>query len=209
MALALSSADIDDPYDAWDAFVLHCLGRHYAYSDFVAMNSVIAHRAVTFDPDVLDIYFSMKPAWRASGRMAHVAMKSLGPDLMALPDANSGFSANNGFAKQILLLFARAAARRSGLVARPPRPADATWTHGSWSNLPELLRRDSFFVARLAGLAENAALLDSGLFEPTGLQEIVDQHLTGRTNHCKLLLELLTISGWLAQHSYSEVVYDS
>jgi hypothetical protein len=75
--------------------------------------------------------------------------------------------------------------------------------------LPELLRRDSFFMARLAGLAENAALLDSGLFEPTGLQEIVDQHLTGRTNHCKLLLELLTISGWLAQHSYSEVVYDS
>jgi asparagine synthetase B (glutamine-hydrolysing) len=208
MALALSSADIEDPYNAWDAFVLHCLGRHYAYSDFVAMNSVIAHRAITFDPDVLDLYFSMKPAWRASGRMAQAAMKSLAPDLMALPDANSGFSANHGFATQTILLFARATARRSGLVARPPRLADVTWTHGSWSNLHELLRRDSLFVERLKGLAENAALLDSGLFDRPGLRKIVEQHLSGRSSHRKLLLELLTISSWLTRHSYSEVIYD-
>jgi len=208
MALALSSADIDDPYNAWDAFVLHCLGRHYAYSDFVAMSSVIAQRAVAFDPDVLDIYFSMKPAWRASGRMAHAAMKSLAPDLMALPDANSRLSANLGFATQTMLLFARAAARRSGLVARPPRPAEVTWTHGSWSNLHELLRRDSLFVERLNGLAENTALLDSGLFDRRGLREIVEQHLSGRISHRKLLLELLTISSWLTRHSYSDVVYE-
>ena len=208
MALALASVDIEDPYNAWDAFILHCLGRHYAYSDFVAMNSVISHRAITFDPDVLDIYFAMLPAWRASGRMAHAAMKSLAPDLMSLPDANSGFSANNGFGKQILLLFARAAARRSGLIARPAKPADVTWTHGSWSNLHELLRHDAFFVARLKGLSEDVALLDSGLFDPAGLKNIVEQHLSGRTSHSKLLMELLTISSWLSQHAYSEIVYD-
>lgn len=208
MALALSAADIEDPYDAWDAFVLHSLGRHSAYSDFVAMESVIAHRAVTFDPDVLDIYFSMKPAWRASGRMAHAAMKRLGPDLMALPDANSGLSAEHGFATQAVLLFARAAARRIGLMARLPRLADATWTHGSWSNLHQLLRRDSFFVARLKGLAENAALLDSGLFERAGLQKIVEQHLSGHSSHRKLLLELLTLSSWLTRYPYSDVVHD-
>lgn len=209
MALALASADIEDPYNAWDAFVLHCLGRHYAYSDFVAMSSVISHRAITFDPDVLDIYFAMLPAWRASGRMAHAAMKNLAPDLMALPDANSGFSATNGFGKQTMLIFARAAARRAGLVARPPKPADATWTDGSWSNLHELLRSDAFFVARLKGLPEDAALLDSGLFDSAGLKNIVGQHFSGRTSHRKLLMELLTISSWLTRHSYTEVVHDS
>lgn len=208
MTLALSCSDIEDPYNAWDAFVLHCLGRHYAYNDFVAMSSVIAQRAVAFDPDLFDIYLSMKPAWRASGRMTHAAMKRLGPDLMALPDANSGLSARLGFGTQILLLFARAAARRGGLMSRPPRLSDATWTHGSWSNLHELLRRDPFFVTRIEGLAENSALLDSGLFEPAGLKQIVAAHLSGRTSHRKLLLELLTISGWLARHPYSEVVYD-
>lgn len=209
MALALSTADIDDPYNSWDAFVLHCLGRHYAYSDFVAMNAVIAHRAVAFDPDVFDLYFSMKPAWRASGRMAHAAMKRLGPDLMALSDANSGLSAKYGFGTQILLLFARASARRIGLVSRPPRLADDTWTHGSWSNLHQLLRRDALFVTRLEGLAENAALLDSGLFDSKGLKQVVADHLSGRTSHRKLLLELLTISSWLERHPYSEVVHDA
>lgn len=208
MALALSTADIEDPYNAWDAFVLHCLGRHYAYSDFVAMNSVIAHRAVAFDPDILDLYFSMKPSWRASGRMAHAAMTQLGPDLMALPDANSGLPAKYGFGTQVLLLFARAWARRVGLMSRPPRLADVTWTHGSWSDLHQLLRRDPFFVERIKSLAQNAALLDTGLFESAGLKQIVAEHLSGRISHRKLLLELLTISSWLARHSYSEVVHD-
>ena len=208
MALALASADIEDPYNAWDAFIFHCLGRHSAYSDFVAMNSVISHRAITFDPDILDLYFSMPPAWRASGRMAHAAMKNLGPDLMSLPDANSGFSANNGFGKQIMLIFARAAARRTGLINRPAKPANATWTHGSWCNFPELLRRDAFFITRLKGLSEDVALLDSGLFDSAGLKNIVAQHLSGRANHCKLLMELMTISSWLTRHAYSEAVYD-
>lgn len=208
MALALSTADIEDPYNAWDAFILHSLGRHYAYSDFVAMSAVIAHRAITFDPDILNLYFSMKPAWRASGRMAHAAMKMLGPDLMALPDANSGLSAKHGFGTQSCLLFARALARRVGLLARPPQLANATWTHGSWTNFHELLRRDPLLVARLEGLAENAALLDSGMFDAKGLERVVADHLSGRTSHRKLLLELLTLSSWLAAHSYSDVVHD-
>ena len=208
MALALSTADIEDPYNAWDAFILHSLGRHYAYSDFVAMSAVVAHRAMTFDPDILDLYFSMKPAWRASGRMAHAAMKKLGPDLMTLPDANSGLSAKHGFGTQSFLLFARASARRVGLMARPPRLANATWSHGSWSNFHELLRRDPLLVARLEGLAENPALLDSGLFDAQGLERVVADHLSGRTSHRKLLLELLTLSSWLAGHPYSEVVHD-
>ena len=173
------------------------------------MSAVVAHRAMTFDPDVLDLYFSMKPAWRASGRMAHAAMKMLGPALMTLPDANSGLSAKHGFGTQSFLLFARASARRVGLMARPPRLANATWTHGSWSNLHELLRRDPLLVARLERLTENAALLDSGMFDAKGLERVVAEHLSGRTSHRKLLLELLTLSSWLAAHPYCDVVYDS
>jgi asparagine synthetase B (glutamine-hydrolysing) len=187
MTAALDSVDVENPYDAWDAFLLHSLGRHYAYNDFVAMRSVIAHRPVAFDPELFDLYLAMKPEWRASGRMAHAAMKALGPDLMALPDANSGLSANHGFATQILLLFARAAVRRVGLMRSPPL-ADPTW--------------------RLNGLAQNPALLDSGLFEPNGLSRVVDQHLGRQTSHRKLLLQLLTLASWLEQHDYTGLVRD-
>jgi len=70
------------------------------------------------------------------------------------------------------------------------------------------LRRDAFFITRLKGLSEDVALLDSGLFDSAGLKNIVAQHLSGRANHCKLLMELMTISSWLTRHAYSEAVYD-
>jgi asparagine synthase (glutamine-hydrolysing) len=207
MRAAIAGADIDNPYNAWDAYLLSCLGRHYAYSDFVAMESVIRHRAITFDSEVFDLYLAMPPEWRASGRMMQAAMIRLGPDLMALPDANTGIRASRPFPMQLAMVFARAALRRFGLSRAPASP-EPTMTQGSWANHAELLRRDRRFVARLESLPKNAALLDSGLFEPDGLAAVARQHLDRTANHVKLLLQLLTMASWLEQHSYSGVTVD-
>ncbi len=204
---ALSATDIDDPYNAWDAYILSCLGRHYAWSDFVAMESVVAHRAIAFDPDVFDLYLAMPPAWRASGRMAQRAMTLLSPALMHLPDANTGIRADTPFMVQIGLVFAKAILRRLGLN-RPPTPPEPTMSHGSWANFPELLRRDPAFSDRLRALPGDPALLDTGLFRRDGIEAIVTAHLDRQANHVKLLLQLLTLASWLEQHPYDGVVDD-
>ena len=207
MRAAIAGADIDNPYDAWDAYILSCLGRHYAYSDFVAMESVICHRAITFDSEVFDLYLGMPPEWRAAGRMMQAAMIRLGPDLMRLPDANTGIKASRPFPMQLAMVFGRALVRRLGL-AKPPSVPDPTMTQGSWANFAELLRRDSRFAARLNALSGNSALLDSGLFEREGVAVVVRQHLDRAANHVKLLLQLLTMASWLEQFSYSGVTVD-
>ncbi len=204
---ALAAADIDDPYNAWDAYILSCLGRHYAWSDFVAMESVIAHRAIAFDPEVFDLYLAMPPAWRASGRMAQRAMILLNPKLMSLPDANTRVRARYPFMAQIGLVFANAVLRKLGLKTQPALP-DPTMSHGSWANFPELLRRDPIFLDRLHTLPSNPALLDTGLFRRDGLETVVNAHLGGEANHVKLLLQLLTMASWLEQHPYDGVVDD-
>jgi asparagine synthase (glutamine-hydrolysing) len=204
MATAIHAADVENPYDAWDAFLLTTQGRHYAYSDFVAMESVIRHRTIAFDPEVFDLYLSMPPEWRASGRMAHQAMMLMGDDLMALPDANTGVVAHHSFWWQIACVLGRASLRRLGLMQRF-RDADPMLTGGSWVNHAELFRRDPAFVGRLQGLGKNSALLDSGMFHADGLINIVDRHLDGHENHVKLLLQLLTLASWFEQHGYSAV----
>ncbi len=204
MAEALAMADIENPYDAWDAFILHSLGRHYAYSDFVAMQTIIPHRAVCFDPELFDIYLAMPPAWRASGRMAQAAMRLVGGDLMTLPDANSGLPAHIGFGVQIPLLLARAALRRIGLFRAPPPPSPTT-SHGSWANYDELLRRDPTFRKRLEGLADDPALNDTGLFEPKGIRAVVTEHLERVASHKRLLMQLLSLTSWLGQHGYDGI----
>jgi asparagine synthase (glutamine-hydrolysing) len=207
MRAAIAGADVDDPYNAWDAYLLSCLGRHYAYSDFVAMESIVRHRAITFDSEVFDLYLAMPPAWRASGRMMQAAMVRLGSDLMALPDANTGIRASRSFPIQLAMVFGRAMLRRLGM-ARAPKPPEATMTQGSWANHAELLRQDRRFVARLEGLPKNCALLDSGVFEAEGLAAVVRQHLDRTANHVKLLLQLLTMASWFEQNSYSGVTVD-
>ncbi len=206
IAQAIATVDIANPYDAWDAFILHCLGRHYAYSDFVAMEKRIRHRTPTFDTEVFDLYLAMPPAWRASGRIAHQAMMALGPDLMALPDANTGFAARHGFWRHMALVFARAGARRAGLAKRPETP-EPTMTHGSWANMGELLRRDPVLSDRVRGLGRNPALMDTGLFDAAGMDRLTGDHLARRANHRKLLFELLTVTSWLEQLGYTDVAH--
>ncbi|MDP6518102.1 MAG: asparagine synthase-related protein [Alphaproteobacteria bacterium] len=204
VAAALAGADIEDPYDAWDAFILDSLNRHYAYSDFVAMTAAIDHRPLAFDKAVFDTYLAMPPEWRASGRAAHAAMMAAGADLMALPDANTGFAARHGFRAQIALQLGRATLRRLGVVRRPT-VADPTLTHGSWPNYNVLLRRDPEFHRRLDGLARSPALLDTGVFEPRAIVQLWQDHRTGRGDFAKLLVQLLSLESWLREHHYEQV----
>lgn len=204
IARALASVDAEDPYDSWDAYILHSLARHYAYSDFVAIDRSHRHRTLTFDTEVFDLYRAMPPAWRAAGRMAQGAMVALAGPAAAVPDANTGLAADRGFWTHISYIYARAALRRLGLARRPALP-DPTMTQGSWPNMAEVQRRDPWFRDRLARLHETPALMDSGLFDRDGLATIVDDHLAGRTKSTKLMNQLLTLAVWFEGHGYTGV----
>ena len=201
---AIESVETDSPYDAWDAYILSCVGRHYAYSDFVAMESVVAHRCITFDPDIFDVYLSMPPNWRASGKVAHKAMIALSPDLMAIPDANSGLRANIPFLGQTALILGRALLRRLRIIGRP-RVLDPTQTQGSWANYGEVLRRASSARARLNDLVENSALLETGIFSHQGILDVSTEHLSGRKSHAKLLMQLLTLESWFGKNPPQDI----
>ena len=204
MEAALANVEIEDDYNGWDAFILHSLGRHYAYSDFVAIEEVIHHRAITFDPVIFDLYLSMPPAWRAEGKVAHDSMSQINPDLMRLADANTGFSARYEFSKQIFLILMRAILRRSGLIKRPALP-DPSFTHGSWMDAANLFRHNKTWRALALSLPNDPILNAMGLFRQDGLQFVVSNHMDGTANHKKLLMQLLTLSSWFAEHPFDEV----
>lgn len=207
MQAARGQADIQNPYDAWDAYILHALGRHYAWSDFAAMGSRVDHRTLAFDREVIDFYFSMPPSWRASGRIARDAMRILAPDLLELPDANSGFKAKYDPRFQIGLILGRAAFRRIGLVQKAKDESIYTG-QGSWPKYGALFKHCPRFVARLTALKNDDALFDTGVFNREGISSTIDEHLSGTRSHQKLLLQVLSLSSWLCQFGFSGVVDD-
>ena len=196
---AISKAEIENPYNAWDAFILHSVGRHYAYSDFVAMEDILEHREITFDQTVFDLYLSMPPTWRAEGGVAQKAMMILGPHLMKEPDANTGFPAALNIQKQIFLVLLRAAARRFRFARRPERP-NSMLTHGSWIDMAEFFRKDKAGRAMVNALPEDPALMEIGLFDREGLKSMIHEHMTEKANYKKLIQQLLAISEWFRAH---------
>lgn len=207
IAHALEGCELQEPHDAWDGFIMHTLGRHYAYSDFVAMETVLVHRAPALDHEVLDLFLALPPRWRASGRIARAAMRRLAPELMRLPDANTGLPADWSFWLQMLAGYGVAAVGRLRLRSRPGYP-EPSMTEGSWADYNSLMRTDPAFRALLLQLPASPALGDSGIFDMRRVASLVEGHLEGRRNVKRTILQLLTLDAWLRAFGHTATIDD-
>jgi hypothetical protein len=45
----------------------------------------------------------------------------------------------------------------------------------------------------------------SGLFRQDGLEAVIAEHMEGKANHMKLIMQLLSIASWFASHPFDEV----
>ncbi len=201
---ALTQADIQDPYNALEAFSFHTQSLHYTWNDFAAMETVIRHRALCFDKDLFDFCLSLPPVWRAQGEIPRQALKQLSPVLADELDANTGYPLRWSGPQHIAAMVGRSVMQKSGLWSVPALPTKME-THGSWSNLDQLLMLHPEFQRRLRRLPQDTALLDTGILTTKGIGTVVEEHLSGSAKHGKLLHTLLSLSTWFQAYPYSEV----
>ncbi len=186
------------PYNAWDAFILHALSKHYAFTGMMSTRAAGDLRMPAFDNEVFDIYLAMPPAWRCTGRMVLGALKRLSPAAARLANANTQFRADLGPWREIAGLLGRAALRRLGLARRPSLPS-AQHSAGSWQNVGALFRDEPGHRARFGEIRARLDGLAFGLLDADGLGQCIDEHLDGRAQHTKLLRQLLTHESWVRQ----------
>jgi hypothetical protein len=186
----------DEPYNAWDAFILHSVSKHYAFTGMLSVRAATNLRIPAFDADVIDIYLRMPPAWRCSGRAVQLALRATSPGLARLSNANTNFPADLHPWLEIGGLTLRGGLRRLGLAARPDVPTNMH-SAGSWQDSPGLYRGDPGYRARLMGIRNRLDALSYGLFDVDALRACIDEHLDGRANHTKLLRQLLTHDAWV------------
>lgn len=186
----------DTPANAWDAFILHSLSKHYAFTGMMAIRAATHLRIPTYDRDVFETYLGMPPAWRIRGQVALRALERLSPKLAHLENANTGFRANLGPWREIAGLFARGVARRTGIVARPEKPSPSH-SAGSWQNLEILYRSDPEHRKRFADIRKRLDFLSFGVLDCDGLAACIDEHMSAQKSHGKLLRMLLTHDSWV------------
>lgn len=186
----------DEPYNAWDAFILHALSKHYAFTGMMATRAVGDLRMLAFDDEVFDVYLRMPPAWRCSGRMVKRALRVLSPEVAHLPNANTHFPADMDPWVETGTLLGRGALRRLGIVRRPKAPTTIQST-GSWHDTPGLYRDEPAHRARFKDIRGRLDTLTFGVLDPDALAACIDEHLNGRAKHTKLLRQLLTHDAWV------------
>jgi len=185
-----------EPYNAWDAFILHALSKHYAFTSMMSVRAVGYLGMPAFDREVFDIYLKMPPAWRCSGKMVKEALRLLAGDKARIPNANTHFRADLHPWIEIAALFGRAALRKVRILQRPWKP---TQMHsiGSWQDTGELYRHDARHRQRFLEIRDRLDALTFGVLSADGLSACIDEHLEGGATHTKLLRQILTHDAWV------------
>lgn len=188
--------DSDQPYNAWDAFILHAVNKHYAFTGMMAARSVADLAIPAFDNDVFDLYLGMTPAMRVRGRVVHAAMRQLSPEAARLPNANTHFRADIDPWIEVAALLVRAGLRRAGVVKRTILPSQSH-SEGSWQDLNGLYRNEPGHRKRFMEIRQRLDSLALGMLRSDELATCIDEHLDGRRGHAKLLRQLLTHDAWI------------
>lgn len=188
--------DSDQPYNAWDAFILHAVNKHYAFTGMMAARSVADLAIPAFDNDIFDLYLGMTPAMRVRGRLVHAAMRQLSPEAARLPNANTHFRADIDPWIEVAALLVRAGLRRAGVVKRTILPSQSH-SEGSWQDLNGLYRSEPGHRKRFMEIRQRLDSLALGMLRSDELATCIDEHLDGRRGHAKLLRQLLTHDAWM------------
>mgnify|MGYP001220535115 CR=1 FL=1 len=185
----------DEPYNAWDGFILHSVSKHYAFTGMMSVRAVGDLYLPAFDNNVLDIYLRMPPAWRVNGRMVQLALRHLSLPAFNLANANTGFSAGLSPWAEVGALFFRAGLRKIRVVQRPRVPSSLHST-GSWQNLAALYREEPKHRSRFLEIRDRLDWLAFDILDQDSLSDCIDEHLNGESDHTKLLRQLLTHDAW-------------
>lgn len=186
----------DEPYNAWDAFILSNVSKHYAFTSMMAVRERANLANPAFDNDVFDTYLRMPPAWRCEGRVVQQAMRRLSPTGARIPNANTFFPADLHPWLEIAGLLGRGTLRRLHLMKRPQLPSESH-SQGSWQNIGTLMRDDPKHRSRFREIQSRLDALSFGVIDTGGLSNCIDEHLSGEKSHTKLLRQLLTHDSWV------------
>lgn len=195
----------EQPYNAWDAFILGNVSKHYAFTSMMAVRDKANLANPAFDNEVFDIYLQMPPAWRCEGRVLQKAMQLMSKECANIPNANTHFPGDLHPWVEISALLGRGALRRMKIAGRHKLPSQQH-SEGSWQNVGALMRDEPKHRARLRDIQGRLDSVCFNLIDSTALSKCIDDHLDGSASHMKLLRQLLTHDSWV--NSFGIVGHD-
>ena len=173
--------------------------RFAAYLNVLGIRHYFRDLTISLDNEILDQHLTIPARLRMDGRIYRRALALIAPDIYRIPDANTGFSPGTHYLVEHVLGGARRLAGRLGIRARPALP-DPTFTHGSWPNMGELIRRRPALLNRIADTIGDDNAVPGDVFDVPYLKKLLGDHLERRVDATWPLLLVLTAGTWHRSH---------
>ena len=164
-------------------------------------------RTPAFDNAILDAYLAAPPRLRLDSMLYKRALRRIAPEMLKIPDANTGLRSDTHYLVEHLHHRARLLGRRLGL-RRSLAPTDPIFSERSWPDMGELIRHRPAVGGRLARVLVDPEALPPDLFDVTALEEMLSAHLERRADFTYFLLQVLTFGVWFRRTFHGAPVAD-
>ena len=184
------------PADAWDAYTVHAISKHYTFTGMMSCRARGLLRIPALDNDVFDLFLQLPAEWRVSGDVVKMALRLLSDEAADIPNANTKFRADTKAWPEVIGQIGNAVLQKLHLKKRLKAPGYGRST-GSWANVGELYRNDPAHRQRFSDIRARIDHLSLGILDVDACARHIDNHLNGYANNEKLLRQLLTHDVWV------------
>ena len=185
-----------NPYNKWDYFISHFCSKHYTYIFELEIRNYIEERTIIFDNDLLAAYLEIPPDLRFGGKIYRKALSKIDPKIAAIPNANTGLSPNTAPLIEFGVKLSKKVLEKIGIKIPVPDP---TYTHGSWPNIPELMRYNEKLRKLIWDTILDDESIDPAIFNKSFLKEMFNKHMNRKKVFSSYLLLILSFGMWYKQ----------
>jgi len=179
----------------FDRFIYPYICYHARSKAFVFETSLAVyqkHRNIMYDNRLIDLHLKMPLKHRINSHVWMEAMKRLHPAIAKLKNANTNCSFFTPLLIQKILAYSQIIRDRITLSYKN----NPIYTNGSWPNPIELIKSNPKMSTLINDTIEDQACLSPDIFRIENLKKMLQEHMTGKTEHTEFLFLLLTFGRW-------------
>jgi asparagine synthase (glutamine-hydrolysing) len=192
--LAEAKRLFDDPYKWWDYCCFHNISRHYSWLNLTSIRASTEERAVAFDNDLFDFYWSLDAPSRINDDLFVNTIRLLDPSMYSIRYANTNLrlddspfmTASKTILNRILKEFRLNRVFKRSL-ARPKA------RERSWPIDADLIRGRADMRGLVQGLASSKYLENMQFLDMDRVSSCVNEHLQKKADHTRLIMCLITL----------------
>jgi len=196
----MADARTDNPYNMAE----HVAGRASLGRGLPSIRCVrpyVEYGSLSLDADLLELSARTPVRYRTWGQLLRAALKRLDGRLYAIPDAATTVRLD---APGVLAWLSQMAGEARLRALKRLGRVERTHTNESWPDRAEVLRTPAMRRALDHTLRDPAAI-SPDIFDVDRVAALVREHMSGRRQHMRMLLCLLTFGRWFRKYGPGDV----